>query len=219
AEDSRARLHRSWSVARDQARHLAQELSHKRHLNAEKLGSSITGELQSLGMGDARVLVEVDPLSEQNIGPTGMDRVEFLIATNRGEEPRPLRKVASGGELSRALLALKRTLSGLGPKGLYVFDEVDTGVGGAIAEVIAQKLREVSLHSQVLCITHLPQIAVYGDLHFHVRKGVSDGRTRSAIARLSPTERLEEVARMLGGLKVSEATRHAAAELLKEARA
>lgn len=219
AEDSRERLHRLWSVARDHARTLARQLSEKRHLNAEKLGACITSELQSLGMGDARVLVEVDPLSEQSIGPTGMDRVEFLIATNRGEEPRPLRKVASGGELSRALLALKRTLSGLGPKGLYVFDEVDTGVGGAIAEVIAQKLREVSLHSQVLCITHLPQIAVYGDLHFHVRKGVSDGRTRSAIARLSPAERLEEVARMLGGLKVSEATRKAAAELLQEARA
>jgi DNA repair protein RecN (Recombination protein N) len=169
-------------------------------------------------MGDARVQVEVATDQAGSLLPTGMDKVEFLIATNRGEEPRALRKVASGGELSRALLALKRTLAGLGPAGLYVFDEVDSGVGGAIAEVIAQKLREVSIHSQVLCITHLPQIAAYGNQHFHVRKGVVEGRTRSGIYRLSEEERMVEVSRMLGGLKVSDKARHVAEEMLKDAR-
>lgn len=218
AEDERERLQAALATTRETALTLARALSASRRRFAQQLGSSITHELQSLGMGDARVEVEVDPHAQETLSPTGLDRVEFLIATNRGEEPRPLRKVASGGELSRALLALKRTLAGIGPASLYVFDEVDTGVGGAIAEVIAQKLREVSQHSQVLCITHLPQISVYGDMHYHVRKGVVEGRTRSGIYRLSDAERLEEIARMLGGIRISETTREAAAEMLREAR-
>jgi len=153
------------------------------------------------------------------LGATGFDRVEFLIATNRGEAPRPLRKVASGGELSRALLALKRTLAAQGPVGLYVFDEVDTGVGGAVAEVIGRKLHEVSRHHQVLCITHLAQIAVYAGTHFQVRKEVVDDRTRSAVRLLTAEERDEEVARMLGGIQVGPATRRAAREMLRAARA
>lgn len=151
------------------------------------------------------------------LGITGFDRVEFLIATNRGEAPRALRSVASGGELSRALLALKRVLAAQGPVGLYVFDEVDTGVGGAVAEVIGRKLHQVSRHHQVLCITHLPQIAVYADTHFQVRKEVVADRTRSAIRPLERKEREEEVARMLGGVRVGEATRRAAVEMMAAA--
>jgi DNA repair protein RecN (Recombination protein N) len=155
---------------------------------------------------------------------SGIDRAEFLIAPNKGEEARPLRKVASGGELSRAMLAIKRVLAGLrsaaiGPAGLYVFDEVDTGVGGAVAEVIGRKLKEVSQHHQVLCITHLAPIAVYADKHFLVRKDVVGDRTRSAILALEEKERLEEVARMLGGLNITRKTRDAAAEMLRGARA
>ena len=197
---------------------LAEAISEQRRRHAVELGATITSELRTLGMGEARVEVEVARPEGGHLGPTGLDRVEFLIATNRGEEPRPLRKVASGGELSRALLALKQTLAGLGPASLYVFDEVDSGVGGAIAEVIAQKLREVARHSQVLCITHLPQIAAYGNQHFHVRKGVVEGRTRSVICRLTEEERLEEVARMLGGIRVSDLTKLAAAEMLRVSR-
>jgi DNA repair protein RecN (Recombination protein N) len=152
------------------------------------------------------------------LGATGFDRVEFLIATNRGEAPRPLRKVASGGELSRALLALKRVLAAQGPVGLYVFDEVDTGVGGAVAEVIGRKLHEVSQHHQVLCITHLAQIAVYADTHFQVRKEVVDDRTRSAVRLLTAGERDDEVARMVGGIHVGEGTRRAAREMIRAAR-
>src|SRR5690606_32887251 len=135
---------------------------------------------------------------------------EFLIAPNIGEQPRPLASVASGGELSRAMLAIKRVLADVGPAGMYVFDEVDTGVGGATAEVIGRKIRAVARHRQVLCITHLAQIAVYADQHFLVRKLVSNGRTLTQVAQLSPREQTEEVARMLGGIQISKHTRAAA---------
>jgi DNA repair protein RecN (Recombination protein N) len=205
---------------------LARRMSARRHAEATRLGASITEELASLGMGEARVEVDVAhedrpgevTVDGARLGATGFDRVEFLIATNRGEAPRPLRKVASGGELSRALLALKRTLAAQGPVGLYVFDEVDTGVGGAVAEVIGRKLNEVARHHQVLCITHLPQIAVYADTHFQVRKEVVDDRTRSAVRPLGKAERDEEIARMLGGIHVGEATRRAAAEMIRAAK-
>lgn len=205
---------------------LAREVSTRRRAEAARMGLAITTELASLGMGEARVEVEVAreerpgevSVDGARLGITGFDRVEFLIATNRGEAPRPLRSVASGGELSRALLALKRVLAAQGPVGLYVFDEVDTGVGGAVAEVIGRKLHEVSRHHQVLCITHLPQIAVYADTHLQVRKEVVEDRTRSSIRPLDPGEREEEVARMLGGVRVGEATRRAAAEMMAAAR-
>ncbi len=202
---------------------LAHKLSERRKAASIRLGKAITEELASLGMGGARVEVAVAPLEEGDAGPvvggarlsaTGIDRVEFLIAPNRGEDPRPIRRVASGGELSRSLLALKRVLSGLGPVGTYIFDEVDTGVGGAVAEVIGHKLREVARHHQVLCITHLPQVASLGDRHLRVKKEEVDGRTVSSILPLSREERVEEIARMLGGLRISDLTRQAAAEML-----
>ncbi|MBM4365179.1 MAG: DNA repair protein RecN, partial [Deltaproteobacteria bacterium] len=165
--------------------------------------------------GEARVDVEV---ADAGIGPRGSDRVEFRIATNRGEEPRPLRKVASGGELSRALLAVKRVLAQVGPVGTYVFDEVDSGVGGAVAEAIGRKLHEVSRHHQVLCITHLPQIAAWADQHLHVRKEAVGERTFSSVRALDELASVEELARMLGGLRVSDAARAAARELRAGAR-
>lgn len=197
--------------AEAKVRALAAELTARRRAEATKLAAAITAELASLGMGEARVAVEI---AEVGLGAHGADHVEFLIATNRGEDPRPLRKVASGGELSRSLLAVKRVLAALGPAGLYVFDEVDSGVGGAIAEVIGHKLADVARHHQVLCITHLPQIAAHGDTHFHVRKEAEGDRTRSYITRLTTPERVEELARMLGGVRVSDAARAAARELM-----
>lgn len=189
-------------------------LSERRRGAARQLAEAMTGELASLGMGEARVAVEV---AEAGPGPRGADRVEFLIATNRGEDPRPLRRVASGGELSRALLAVKRVLAALGPVGMYVFDEVDSGVGGAVAEGIGRKLRDVAAHHQVVCITHLPQIAAWGDHHFHVRKQVVDDRTRSSVHELAGDARVEELARMLGGTRVGDAARAAARELIRDA--
>jgi DNA repair protein RecN (Recombination protein N) len=176
-------------------------------------------------MGGARVAVSVDPLQSGGVevegarlSATGRDRVEFLIAPNPGEDPRPLARVASGGELSRALLALKRVLAEGGPVGLYVFDEVDTGVGGAVAEVIGQKLSDVAAHHQVLCITHAPQVAAYGDQHLHVHKAVAGGRTFSRVRVLEPEQRVQELGRMLGGIDVSAATQQAARDLLGSAR-
>jgi DNA repair protein RecN (Recombination protein N) len=206
----------------------ARELSKQRKLAAGKLAASISDELASLGMGGARIQVDVSPLgggaSELEVdgarlSAQGIDRAEFLIAPNRGEIARPLSKVASGGELSRAMLAIKRVLAGLGPAGMYVFDEVDSGVGGAVAEVIGRKIQDVAQHRQVLCITHLAQIAVFADAHFKVQKTVVGERTVSTVKRLSKREQEEEIARMLGGLKVTPKTRAAAAEMLREARA
>jgi DNA repair protein RecN (Recombination protein N) len=201
----------------------ARVLSQERRAVADKLADAIGRELASLGMGRARVVVDVSPLEPIGESPKvdgarltqhGLDRVEFLIAPNRGEEPRPLRRIASGGELSRALLALKRVLSDSGPAGFYVFDEVDAGVGGAIAEVIGHAIADVAKHRQVLCITHLAQIAAQGHDHFVVEKGEAGERTRTRVRKLKPQERVAEVARMLGGVKLTETTRKAAAEML-----
>jgi DNA repair protein RecN (Recombination protein N) len=203
----------------------ARALSRKRRGAADHLADAIGVELAQLGMGRARVVVDVTPavggadsllVDGARLTRFGIDRVEFLIAPNRGEEPRPLAKIASGGELSRALLALKRVLADQGPAGTYVFDEVDAGVGGAVAEVIGRAIGDIARHRQVVCITHLPQIAAQADAHFTVDKSESRGRTHTRVRRLSQAERVDEIARMLGGIKVSDATRRAAAEMLAE---
>lgn len=202
----------------------ARALSAQRAGVAAELGAAITAELRGLGMPEASLHVGIEPQSAghliegQRVGPRGLDAAQFLIAPNPGEAPRPLAQVASGGELSRALLALKRVLAGMGPVGLYVFDEVDTGVGGAVAEVIGRRLADVAAHHQVLCITHSPQVAAYGDAHFHVSKAIRAGRTFSQIARLSPAARQEELARMLSGVDLTASTRAAAGDLLEAAR-
>ena len=203
----------------------ARTLSRKRRDAASTLADAIGRELAGLGMGRARVVVDVSPVPGSHaaelpavdgarLTTSGIDRVEFLIAPNKGEDPRPLRKIASGGELSRALLALKRVLAEKGPAGLYVFDEVDAGVSGAIAEVIGRAIADVARHRQVLCITHLAQIAALCDHHFVVGKAEAKGRTTSTVRRLTDQERIEEIARMIGGVKIGEAARRAALELL-----
>ncbi len=223
-------LLRERTAARDEALHRACEtaraLSANRKKAAKRFAGRLSEELSTLGMGGARVVVDVSPASGgtgefqvdgARLSATGIDRVELLIAPNRGEEARPLRRIASGGELSRAMLAVKQVLAGRGPAGTYVFDEVDAGVGGAVAEVVGKKLREVARHHQVLCITHLPQVASFADTHFRVAKREVRGRTLTEVHTLSADERLEEVARMLGGSRVTDKTRAAAAELLRGA--
>jgi DNA repair protein RecN (Recombination protein N) len=210
-----------------QAAEVARALSVVRRGAARALGEAIARELSDLGMGGAEIVVDVAPLDPgagglvyegARLTHSGMDRVELLIAPNPGEPPRPLRRIASGGELSRALLGTKRVLAGIGPVGTYVFDEVDTGVGGAVADAIGRKLAAVARHHQVLCITHQPQIAAFGGSHLVVYKEVVEGRTASRLRRLSPQERVEELARMLGGRSVSDAARGAAEALLGAAR-
>ncbi|MDH5676602.1 MAG: DNA repair protein RecN [Myxococcales bacterium] len=227
SEQRREELEATARAAEAEVAAVARKLSKARARAARKLGQAISEELRSLSMGEAEITVDVAQpqggegelcVDGARLSPTGIDRVELLIATNRGEAPQPLQRIASGGELSRAMLAVKRVLAGLGPAGLYVFDEVDAGVGGAVAEVIGRKIKDVAQHHQVLCITHLPQIAVFSDAHYHVSKRVEDGRTHSHIARLSTAEQREEIARMLGGIEISEKTRAAAREMLKTAR-
>ena len=172
----------------------ARVLSKKRRAVAERLADAIGRELARLAMGRAKVVVDVTQAPAVGDGAMavdgarltrqGIDRVEFLIAPNPGEEPRPLRRIASGGELSRALLALKRVLAENGPAGLYVFDEVDAGVGGAIAEVIGHAIRDVARHRQVVCVTHLAQIAALADHHIVVDKVEREDRTYVAVRRI-----------------------------------
>jgi DNA repair protein RecN (Recombination protein N) len=210
-----------------EAQSVARALSLQRRQSAVQLGAAISRQLDSLGMGGARIHVELSPLGDgpgelsvdgARLSADGLERAEFLIAPNRGEEARPLHKVASGGELSRAMLAIKCVLADLGPAGMYAFDEIDTGVGGGMAEIIGRKVRSVAQHRQVLCITHLPQIAVFADRHFKVEKVVIGERTLSSVRRLTQKEQREEIARMLGGLEITAKTRAAARELLLQAR-
>ena len=225
-EERLDRYQREFDEALEEASRAALALRGKRQTAAAKLSKAISKELSSLSMGEAKVTVELAALEGgprelqvegARLSPTGIDHAELLIAPNRGEEAKPLRKIASGGELSRAMLAIKRVLAGLGPASLYVFDEVDAGVGGAVAEVIGRKIHEVAQHSQVLCITHLPQISAYADAHYRVHKEVVGKRTKSDIRLLSDKERLEEIARMLGGVTVTDQARAAAQELIRGA--
>ncbi|MGB5812478.1 MAG: DNA repair protein RecN [Polyangiales bacterium] len=218
---------RDYDDALDNAATLALNLRERRKSAAARLGEAVSAELASLGMGEAKVKVELASLEGgprelqvqgARLSPSGIDRAELLIAPNRGEEAKPLRRIASGGELSRSMLAIKRVLADRGPASLYVFDEVDAGVGGAVAEVIGRKIRDVARHSQVLCITHLPQISAYADAHYRVHKEIIDERTKSDIRLLSDPERLEEIARMLGGVQITKQARAAAQQLLRGAR-
>jgi len=227
SQERRAALEAERGALLAKAAEAARALSRKRREAADKLADAIGRELQQLGMGRARVIVDVATSAAQEtelavdgarLTRSGIDRVEFLIAPNPGEDPRPLRRIASGGELSRALLALKRVLAEKGPAGLYVFDEVDAGVSGAIAEVIGRAIADVSQHRQVICVTHLPQIAALADTHFVVTKSESRGRTTTNVKKLTPQERVEEIARMLGGLKIGDAARRAAEEMLRASR-
>jgi DNA repair protein RecN (Recombination protein N) len=211
----------------DQVGALAHELSLKRAAAASKLSDSITRELSLLGMGTARVVVDVAPLEADDntnlnyqgarLSRDGIDQVEFLIAPNKGADPKPLRKVASGGELSRSLLALKRVLADVAPAGAYIFDEVDAGVGGAIAEAIGRAMADVARHRQVICITHLAQIAAFGTTHFVVHKFVENNITKSSINEVKSKTRVQELARMISGATVSDAARKAAVEMLRAA--
>lgn len=199
----------------------AQTLTAARQAAGADLARRVGLELQDLGMGGATLAVRVDPLTAglevdgRHIGPRGADRVEFLLGANPGEAPGPLNRIASGGELSRFMLAVKQVVAERDPVSTYIFDEVDTGVGGPTAVAIGRKLRGVAANRQALCITHLPQIAAMGDHHLFVSKGLSaDGRTRSVVTTLDHAGRVDEISRMLGATHITETTRAAARELL-----
>jgi DNA repair protein RecN (Recombination protein N) len=204
---------RARSAAEAAAVVAASVLTKSRARAAKKLDKDVGAALAELGMAAAKLSVVVEP---RTLGPTGADRVEVMLVSNKGEEPRPLAKIASGGELSRIMLALKLALRSADEVATYVFDEVDAGIGGATAQVVGAQIRAVADHRQVLCVTHLPQIAAYADHHFHVEKTEVAGRTETHVRRLTGTARKDELARMLGGHATSKAKAHAA-ELLAEA--
>ena len=210
------------AIADEKARMIeaAQLLSGRRHEVAAALRETIETEIRTLRMENARfdVVFREPPEGDAIFTANGTDDLEFYLSANVGEELKPLRGIASGGELSRIMLALKKVLARTGSVGTIVFDEVDSGIGGATAEIVGQKLREVSRHHQVLCITHLPQIACCGDRHYRVVKRIAGERTNTSVAVLSEEERVEEIARMLGGVELTEKTREHAQEMLASVR-
>lgn len=217
-EDSLGERRQILARAREQADALAVELGQKRRQVARGLGRAIDETLQELGLKGARVLVEVEDRGNEGLGPKGRDRVCFQFAPNAGEPPRPLAKIASGGELSRVMLAVKQALARADRTLTYVFDEVDTGVGGAVAEVIGLKLRAIAAERQVLAVTHLPQIAAHADRHLRVEKVTEKGRTFVRVRDLELAEREEEIARMLGGIEPTPEAAEHARQMLRRAR-
>jgi len=200
----------------------AQKLSRKRRETASVLKKAIEDEIRTLRMEKAAFEVMfAEPVNDQGsvrFNSRGIDEVEFYLTTNVGEELKPLNRIASGGELSRIMLAIKKVLARAGSVGTLIFDEVDSGIGGATAEDVGRKLKDVSKHHQVLCITHISQIACFGDTHYRVVKTVSGDRTITSVDVLSDEDRLDEITRMLGGTELTKKTREHAREMLELSR-
>ena len=200
-------------------RTLAQQLSKKRIDAAKRMMTLVEAELVALKMEQAIFQVTVSSGESADVfGPAGCDRAEFLLSSNPGEPPRPLGRVASGGELSRIMLALKTVLAEMDQVPVLVFDEIDTGVGGAVAAAMGTKLRKLGAFHQVFCITHLPQVASQAEHHLLVEKGQEGQRTSTSVRALKGMGREEEIARMLGGLTVTKKVRETAAELIAVAK-
>ena len=211
-----ARIDREIAGHRADWQAAARALTASRRQAGDALGRAVTGLIASLGMEGGRFEVELQPLADPAVpDPNGADRVELLVSANAGQPLRPLRKVASGGELSRISLAIEVATLGLDAVPTMVFDEVDAGIGGAVAAAVGAKLRELGAPRQVLCVTHQPQVAAAGHAQYRVSKAAKDGMTQSSVVLLDAGGRIDEIARMLGGAKVSAEARAAAAKLLE----
>jgi DNA repair protein RecN (Recombination protein N) len=212
-DENRQELERKIATAKETLLVLCEKLSRQRKKAAERLGHGIEKELQDLGMKKARFEVafekEAEPTSD------GIDRLEFIFSANPGESPKSLKGIASGGEMSRVMLAIKTVLAAADNVPVLVFDEIDAGIGGPMGQVVGKKLKKLSCHHQVLCITHLPQIAAFADEHLHVAKESKAGRTNTSVRTLPKEERIEEIARMLSGAAVTPAARKHAEELIE----
>lgn len=226
SEEEIPALERAFETARQQAWDAAGSLSQERRAAAKRLKKDIERELKNLGMPDTAFEVRFLEPSEREdeppflvggkrMGEWGIDQVEFYFSPNPGEPPKPIAKIASGGELSRLMLAIKALMLTPGDIPTLLFDEVDAGIGGAVAEIVGKKLKQVASAHQVMCVTHLPQIAALADSHHVVRKEISKGRTSTQVARLNAKERIDEIARMLGGLKITDKTRRHAEEMVR----
>ena len=218
SSDNLNRLEKKLDSALAQAKEKASVLSSARKEQAKLLESRIQTELLQLDMPRVQFRVQFDPKpGPLGMDETGMDEVQFLMSANMGEALKPIQKIASGGELARIMLALKNVLAENELVSTMVFDEVDTGVSGRAAQKVAQKMASVARHKQVLCVTHLPQIAAMADTHFSVEKGESGGRTYTVVTKLDQKQRSEELARLTGGTKVTESMLRSAEELLADA--
>jgi DNA repair protein RecN (Recombination protein N) len=195
-------------------RDAAEKLSKARSKAADKLKKLVEKQLAELAMEQCRFQVALSAREVDNPHPHGMEDVEFLISTNPGQEPRSLGKIASGGELSRISLAIQVISASANTVPSMVFDEVDVGIGGAVAEVVGRLLRAMATASQVICVTHLPQVAAQGQQHLRVSKSADKKAARADLARLDESDKVEEIARMLGGIDITEKTRDAAREML-----
>ena len=190
----------------------AQALSEARQIAAKDLSKLVGRAMQTLAMEGGQFAIS---LTETPASAQGSDHIEFLVAGHAGTTPKPLAKVASGGELARISLALSVIASRAARVPTLIFDEVDSGIGGAVAEVVGHLLCELGQRHQVLCVTHLPQVAARGQHHFQVSKQQAKGVTTSSITALNDPARVEEIARMLGGIKITETTRKHALEMLQ----
>lgn len=190
------------------------KLTESRKTAGEKLSNAICSELEFLDMPNVRFVVKCNDIG---LTENGKDEIEFLISANAGEEPKPLAKIASGGELSRIMLAIKNVLAETDGVDTMIFDEIDTGVSGRAAQKIAMKLRSASKGRQVICVTHLAQIAAQGDVHLYISKSVSDGKTYTNIKSLIEEERVAEIARIMGGMEITKLQLESAREMLGNA--
>ena len=194
----------------------ASKLGETRQTAAAKLSKATSLLIAELGMAGGHFEIAIEPNEAQRPDPQGSERVEFLVSANAGQPPRALRKVASGGELSRISLAIEVAALGLDAVPTMVFDEVDSGIGGAVSDIVGQKLRALGEKRQVLCVTHLPQVAAQGHAHYRVSKAPVESMTQSSVELLGAKDREEELARMLGGVEVSKEARAAAKRLLSD---
>jgi DNA repair protein RecN (Recombination protein N) len=217
-ETNLAEADRRVDEAKQRTEKLAERLTRERVKAAKKLETTVSDELAALRMERTRFAVTVDTdRTEAGHGPFGRDRIEYQFSANEGEPLQPLARVVSGGELSRVMLAMKTVLAEADEVPIVIFDEIDAGVGGGVAAVMGKRLRALARRRQVFCITHLPQIASHADVHYMIEKSVSKKRTVTQARKLNQTDRQEEIARMLGGLAVTNAARKTAAEMIGEA--
>lgn len=196
----------------------ANELTKKRQAAAKKLSKLVTSSMQTLGMEGGKLDISVSSADENNYTALGLDSIEFLVSANPGQSLKPLAKVASGGELSRISLAINVITAKDTRIPTLVFDEVDVGIGGRVAEIVGLELRALSEHRQVLCVTHLPQVAALGHHHLQVNKSSNKKVTSTQITTLSKEQRIEEIARMLGGVNITEQTRSHAKEMIEQSK-
>ena len=209
------RLEREIAAAQEAYKPRAAQLTQARRKAALKLGRQVTGAMQELALSGGRFEVAIEVLAEPSVH--GMERIEFRVAAHAGMEPGPLSKVASGGELSRLSLAIQSVLVQVAQVPTLIFDEVDAGIGGRVAEIVGQMLKRLAARHQVMCVTHLAQVAACADHHWRVNKDAYAGVVASSVDRLDAPARVDEIARMLGGVKITRATREHAAEMLHEA--